>query len=156
MDDQRGLMEETMEEITSFGSVYRMMEDVLRYHISIKEVRFSHRNIAGLKMREFREVVFHEPGYSLFVTPYSFDHVLSRMRYVISLREKIKMLEEQFRGLEKEFRKASQRINLYEQRLIPRCKEAVRRINVHLQDQQAAAVGVAKTAKMLGEEGSYY
>jgi len=153
---QNLLMGEVMAEIASFGPVYRMMEEILRYHISIKEVRFFHRNIAGLKMREFRDVVFDEPGYSLFMTPYSFDHVLSKTREAISLREKIKMLEQQFRGLEKEFRKTSQRINLYDQRLIPQCTEAIRKITVHLQDQQAAAVGVAKVAKRLGEEASYY
>jgi vacuolar-type H+-ATPase subunit D/Vma8 len=61
------------------------------------------------------------------------------------------MLKEGERVLYEGFRKTSQRINLYEQRLIPGCREAIRRIVVYLQDQQAAGVGVAKVAKRLTE-----
>src|SRR5450756_1071662 len=88
----------------------------------------------------------------VFATPYSFETVLVRMREAIALREEIRILKEQERILSDGFRKTSQRINLYEQRLIPDCREALRKIAVYLQDQQAAAVGVAKTAKRLSEE----
>ena len=153
---QKVRMEVVMKEIGSWGGIYRMIEATLRYHLVIREVKYLYRNIAGLRIREFREVVFDEPGYSLFMAPYSFDNILLKTREAISSREMIKVLVEQERILEKEFRKTSQRINLYEQRLIPRCVEVIRKIEVHLQDQQAAAVGVAKVAKRLSEESSYY
>ncbi|MCG7851809.1 MAG: hypothetical protein MIO92_04750, partial [Methanosarcinaceae archaeon] len=57
--------------------------------------------------------------------------------------------KEQEKVLYQGFLKTSQRINLYEQRLIPKGREAIRKITVYLQDQQAAAVGVAKVAKRL-------
>jgi V/A-type H+-transporting ATPase subunit D len=154
--DQRELMETMLEEIRSWASLYWDIERVLRFYIVIREIRCASRNIAGLKIREFKEVEFDDPGYSFFRTPYSFDAVLKRTREAISLRERIKILEEQERVLLEGFRKTSQRINLYEKMLIPQCREAVRRISVYLQDQQAAAVGVAKVAKRLSEEASYY
>lgn len=154
--DQRELMETMVEEIRSWASLYWDIEGILRFYIAVREIRCASRNIAGLKIREFKEVVFDDPGYSLFRTPYSFDAVLKRTREAISLRERIKILEEQEKVLLEGFRKTSQRINLYEKMLIPQCREAVRRISVYLQDQQAAAVGVAKVAKRLSEEASYY
>ncbi len=154
--EQREVMEAILKEIESWASLYWDMEQVLRLYIAIREIRFSSRNIAGLRIREFTEVVFHDPRYSLFRTPFAFDTVLQNTREAISLREHIKILEEQERILMEGFRKTSQRINLYEKRLIPECREAVRRIAVYLQDQQAAAVGVAKVAKSLTEEGSQY
>jgi len=154
--DLRELMETMVEEIRSWASLYWDIEGVLRFYIAIQEIRCASRNIAGLKIREFKEVVFDDPGYSLFRTPYSFDAVLKRTREAISLRERIKILEEQEQVLLEGFRKTSQRINLYEKMLIPQCRDAVRRISVYLQDQQAAAVGVAKVAKRLSEEASYY
>lgn len=154
--DQRELMETMVEEIRSWASLYWDMERVLRFYIVIREIRCASKNIAGLKIREFKEVLFDDPGYSLFRTPYSFDAVLKRTREAISLRERIKILQEQEQVLLEGFRKTSQRINLYEKMLIPQCREAVRRISVYLQDQQAAAVGVAKVAKRLSEEASYY
>ena len=154
--DQRELMEAMVEEIRSWASLYWDIEGILRFYIAVREIRCASRNIAGLKIREFKEVVFDDPGYSLFRTPYSFDAVLKRTRDAISLRERIKILEEQEQVLLEGFRKTSQRINLYEKMLIPQCRDAVRRISVYLQDQQAAAVGVAKVAKRLSEEASYY
>jgi len=153
---QRELMENKLEDIRSWASLYWDIEHVLRFYIAIREVRWVSRNIAGLKIRDFVEVIFEDPGYSLFRTPYSFDEVLIKTREAISLRERIKILEEQEEVLLDGFRKTSQRINLYEKRLIPRCRESIRKISVYLQDQQAAAVGVAKVAKRLSEEASYY
>lgn len=153
--DQRESMEKILEEIRSWASLYWDMEQFLRFYIAIREIRFASRNVAGLKIREFKEIIFDEPGYSLFRTAYSFDVVLKRTREAISLREHIKILEEQEQILLEGFRKTSQRINLYEKRLVPQCREGIRRITVYLQDQQAAAVGVAKVAKRLSEEGSY-
>ena len=153
---QRELMETMLADIRSWASLYWDVGKILRYYIAIREIRCVSRNVAGLKIREFKEVIFDDPGYSLFRTPFSFDTILKKTRDAISLREGIKILEEQEQVLLEGFRKTSQRINLYEKRLIPQCREAIRRISVYLQDQQAAAVGVAKVAKRLGEEASYY
>lgn len=149
-------LEKVLEEIRTWASLYWNMEQMLKYFISIREVRSTWRNVAGLKVREFLEVVYEDPGYSLFVTPYSFDTVLAKSRAAIALREKIAILKEQERILGEGFRKTSQRINLYEKRLIPFCQDSIRKISVYLQDQQAAAVGVAKVAKRLSEEATYY
>ncbi|MCE5262490.1 MAG: V-type ATP synthase subunit D [Deltaproteobacteria bacterium] len=138
-------------EMAQWSALIRDVEPLLRYFIEIEDVRFAMRNVAGLKIPRFESVAFAEPSYSFFATPYSFETVLVRMREAIALREEIRILKEQEKILSDGFRKTSQRINLYEQRLIPDCREALRKISVYLQDQQAAAVGVAKAAKRLSE-----
>jgi V/A-type H+/Na+-transporting ATPase subunit D len=155
IEDQQAIMSQRLEEIARWSPLYWDFQKILPFFISIREVRSRSRNVAGLKVPEFREVVFDEPPYSLFATTYSFDAVLSRTREAISSREHVRILMEQERILSDGFRKTSQRINLYEQRLIPDCREAIRKITVYLQDQQAAAVGVAKVAKRLSEEALY-
>jgi V/A-type H+-transporting ATPase subunit D len=129
------------------------MEASLLSVVAVRQVRVSIRNVAGLKIPLFEEVIFENPSYSLFATPYSFEMVLARLRDAVRLREKMKVLRRQELILSEGLRKTSQRINLYEQRLIPDCREAIRKIVVYLQDQQAAAVGVAKVAKRLLEAG---
>ena len=62
------------------------------------------------------------------------------------------MLEEKKRSLEKELRDVSIRVNLFEKVLIPRCREAVKKIKVFLGDQELAAVAQAKVAKQKIEE----
>lgn len=148
---QEARMQEILREIGVWSSLYGDMGPLLRYFIEIKEVKTSIRNVAGLKAPQFHGVVFSDPPYSFFATPFSFEEVLRQTREAMECRESIRMLREQEKVLFEGFRKTSQRINLYEQRLIPDCREAIRKIAVYLQDQQAAAVGVAKVAKRMTE-----
>jgi V/A-type H+/Na+-transporting ATPase subunit D len=151
--DREAALAHLLADTEQWSALIRDMEGLLRYFLEIREVRFSLHNVAGLNIPWFREVIFAEPSYSVFATAYSFETVLTRLREAICLREEIRILREQEKILADGFRKTSQRINLYEQRLIPSCREALRKIAVYLQDQQAAAVGVAKVAKRLLEAG---
>ena len=155
IEDRQSIMDMRLNEIAGWSPLYWDMQKILPFYVAISEVRVKSKNVAGLKVPEYQEVIFDEPSYSLFATPYSFDIVLLSTREAISLREHIRVLRKQEGILSDGFRKTSQRINLYEQRLIPDCREAIRKITVYLQDQQAAAVGVAKVAKRLKEEALY-
>jgi V/A-type H+-transporting ATPase subunit D len=151
--EQENALAQLTADISVWSSLVRDMEGLLRPFVEIRQVRVSMHNVAGLKIPLFQEVVFEDLSYSAFAAPYSFEIVLGRLREAIRLREKLRILLSQERILAEGFRKTSQRINLYEQRLIPECREALRKIAVYLQDQQAAAVGVAKVAKRLLEAG---
>jgi V/A-type H+-transporting ATPase subunit D len=150
---QEEVLAALLAEMAQWSALFRDLEPLMRYFLEIQDVRFALHNVAGLKIPRFETVVFADPPYSVFATPGSFEAVLARMREAITLRERIRVLREQEKILSDGFRKTSQRINLYEQRLIPDCREALRKIAVYLQDQQAAAVGVAKAAKRLGGNG---
>jgi V/A-type H+-transporting ATPase subunit D len=150
---QENALAQLIADMALWAPLVRDMEGQLKPFIKIRQIRVAMHNVAGLKIPLFEEVVFGDPSYSVFATSYSFEIVLERLREAIRRREKLKILLEQERILADGFRKTSQRINLYEQRLIPECREALRKIAVYLQDQQAAAVGVAKVAKRLLEAG---
>jgi V/A-type H+-transporting ATPase subunit D len=149
--EQEARLNDIMQEITTWSALYGDMGPLLKYFIQIEEIKSSVRNVAGLKVPQFHGVAFSDPPYSYFATPLSFEEVLRQSRGAVECREAIRMLREGEQVLFEGFRKTSQRINLYEQRLIPDCREAIRKIVVYLQDQQAAAVGVAKVAKRLTE-----
>ncbi len=151
--EQEGALTALTADISVWSPLIRDMEGILKPFIEIRQIRVSMHNVAGLKIPLFQEVIFEDHSYSVFATSYSFEIVLERLREAICRREKLKILLTQERILADGFRKTSQRINLYEQRLIPECREALRKIAVYLQDQQAAAVGVAKVAKRLLEAG---
>jgi V/A-type H+-transporting ATPase subunit D len=149
--EQEDRLQEIMREISAWGALLADMGPLVRPFIEVREVRSSFHNVAGLQVPLFHGVAFAEAPYSYFATPPSFEEVIRQSRRAIECRAEIRMLREGERVLYEGFRKTSQRINLYEQRLIPGCREAIRRIVVYLQDQQAAAVGVAKVAKRLTE-----
>jgi V/A-type H+-transporting ATPase subunit D len=144
-------LEALLAEMALWSPLIHDLENQLRPFLEIREILITMNNVAGLKIPLFRDVIFEDHAYSIFATAYSFEIVVARLREAIRLREELRILRKQELILAEGFRKTSQRINLYEQRLIPNCREALRKIAVYLQDQQAAAVGVAKVAKRLLE-----
>jgi V/A-type H+-transporting ATPase subunit D len=115
--------------------------------VEVDEVRVQRDNVAGVSTPEFLEVVFKDKPYSLFTTPGWLDMVLDALRRLISIREELKVLKEKDRLLREELRTTTQRVNLFEKRLIPELKENIRRIKIFLGDQETASVGWAKIAK---------
>lgn len=120
--------------------------DVLDY-LHIQEVRTKKDNIAGVEVPEFENVVFKDLPYSLFATPAWLDSALEYLAKILTIREELRILSEKEALLREELRTTTQRVNLFEKKLIPELKENIRRIKIFLGDEETAAVGRAKLAK---------
>ena len=120
--------------------------------LNIEEVRVEMDNIAGVEVPEFREVAFRETPYSLFATPSWLDTAIDGMRHLVAIREEIRVLREKEALIREELRTTTQRCNLFEKKLIPELKENIRKIRIFLGDQETAAVGRAKIAKVKTQE----
>ncbi|MFH1090056.1 MAG: V-type ATP synthase subunit D [Pseudomonadota bacterium] len=119
------------------------VEDFIR----IQTVLTQTDNVAGVVVEEFEAVVFEERPYSLFATPAWLDPVIETLQGLIRTREELRVLLERERLLREELRVTTQRVNLFEKRLIPELTENIRRIKIFLGDEETAAVGRAKLAK---------
>ncbi len=104
-------------------------------------------NIAGVEIPILDEVVFSEPTYHLFDTPFWLESGINGVKEIITSREQIIILREKKKLLEKELRDVSIRVNLFEKIMIPRIKENIKKIKIFLGDQQLAAVSQAKVSK---------
>jgi len=116
-------------------------------YLEVDAVRTETDNIAGVEVPEFQKVVFKDRPYSLFATPAWLDVVLAELKQLISLREELRTLRKKEELLQDELRTTTQRVNLFEKKLIPELKENIRRIKIFLGDDETAAVGRAKLAK---------
>lgn len=123
-------------------------------YLQIEEVRVQKENIAGVEVPEFEEVVYKEVLYSLFATPAWLDQALHVLKRLVSLREELRVLMRKEALLRDELRTTTQRVNLFEKKLIPELKENIRKIKIFLGDEETAAVGRAKLAKakLVGKE----
>lgn len=119
------------------------VEDYLR----VERVKAGSDNIAGVEVPEYHAVEFAPAPYSLFTTPAWLDPALDALRGIIELREELRLLREKERLLRQELATTTQRVNLFEKRLIPELKANIRRIKIFLGDEETAAVGRAKLAK---------
>lgn len=110
-------------------------------------VRTSTRNIAGVELPVFEDVLFPPLRYSLFGTPPWVDQALHDLREQSRREARLAVLLEEERLLRKELVRIIQRVNLFEKIMVPQAREAIRRIRIKLGDEMTSAVGRGKIAK---------
>ena len=123
-------------------------------YLQVEDVVIKKDNIAGVEVPEFEKVIFRDAPYSLFATPAWLDKALVILKRLVSLREELGVLIKKEALLRDELRTTTQRVNLFEKKLIPELKENIRRIKIFLGDDETSAVGRAKLAKgkLVGKE----
>jgi V/A-type H+-transporting ATPase subunit D len=115
--------------------------------ISLKEVKTSTGNIAGVDIPVFEKAEFEEKDYDLYSTPLWVDYGVEAVKDVISLNAETGILKKQESLVREELRRTTQRVNLFEKIMIPEAKENIRKIQIYLGDLQTAAVVTGKIAK---------
>jgi len=116
-------------------------------YITVEEILVKKDNIAGVEVPEFDRAVFKECDYSLFTTPLWLDRALEVLKGLVAIREELKVLHEKEALLREELRTTTQRVNLFEKKLIPELRENIRKIKIFIGDEETAAVARAKLAK---------
>lgn len=115
--------------------------------VQVERLLTDTRNIAGVDIPVFKDLVFKDVRYDLFATPAWFDAGLAALQKKLMLYVRGRIIERQMELLREELRTTTQRVNLFEKVKIPETRENIRTINIYLGDQQTAAVGRAKIAK---------
>ncbi|MBE9502558.1 MAG: V-type ATP synthase subunit D [Proteobacteria bacterium] len=115
--------------------------------IEIKNIITEGDNIAGVDIPKFVKADVTDVKYDLYSTPLWLDTALALIKKMLTLRTEIRVLKEQHKRLSAELLITSQRVNLFEKVKIPSSKHIIKRISIHLGDQQIAAVGWGRMAK---------
>ncbi len=110
-------------------------------------------NIAGIRVKVFKELTFREIIYDVADYPLWVDTAVIKLRDIARLDALAKTLREEVEVLERELRSTAQRVNLFEKVKIPETKENIRVIGIYLGDQQTSAVVRGKIAKKKLQEG---
>ena len=139
-------LEKLSEEIAPWIGL--LSEDVkLNEIVNLEKTITAADNIAGCEIPIFVDVVIKISPYDLFETPLWMDDAIRIIKTMLPLRAEVKILKEQQRRLSAELLTTSQRVNLFEKVRIPSAQNIIRRIGIHLGDQQIAAVGWGRIAK---------
>ncbi|MDH3973747.1 MAG: V-type ATP synthase subunit D [Deltaproteobacteria bacterium] len=125
-----------------------LAEDVgLEKMVRCKGIRLGADNIAGVDIPGFEGVDLAVTDYDLLSTPLWVDWAIEKLGRLMVLDARIDVLKKQIALLAQELLVTTQRVNLFEKVKIPEAIDAIRRIAIHLGDQQTAAVVWAKMAK---------
>ena len=126
-------------------------EDLLGGLVTVKEVKTSRANIAGVEIPVFDGIETEVKPIDLWATPAWVDDAVAALTDVLALQCERAVLERQRELVAEELRTTSQRVNLYEKVKIPDCRENIRVIKIAIGDEQTAAVTRGKIAKSRGK-----
>ncbi len=147
LEAKRRELEEILTSVRPWARLLSEPSVDIEDYLQIQEVRTKKDNIAGVEVPEFDQVVYKDFFYSLFATPAWLDKAVDVLRRLVAVREELQVLLEKDRLLREELRTTTQRVNLFEKKLIPELRENIRKIKIFLGDDETAAVGRAKLAK---------
>ena len=133
--------------LDTWVSLFAAGGDVLRGLVSVKEIRRSTANIAGVEIPVFDGIDTEVKDIDLWETPAWVDDAVAALTQILSLRSERLILEKQKALITEELRTTSQRVNLFEKVKIPACRENIRVIKIAIGDEQTAAVTRGKIAK---------
>ncbi|MGQ3684470.1 MAG: V-type ATP synthase subunit D [Candidatus Loosdrechtia sp.] len=104
-------------------------------------------NIAGVKIPKIKSVIFKEREYDLFEMPPWVELVLTELKNMKKVKEEFKICEKQKEILAEELKIVSRRVNLFEKVFIPKTADAIRLINIYLEERQKETVIRSKKCK---------
>ena len=126
-------------------------EELLGGLVSVKEVKTSRANIAGVEIPVFDGIETDVKPIDLWATPAWVDDAVAALTDVLALQCERAVLQRQRELVAEELRTTSQRVNLFEKVKIPDCRENIRVIKIAIGDEQTAAVTRGKIAKSRGK-----
>jgi V/A-type H+-transporting ATPase subunit D len=147
LEVKRRELDETLASVRPWAKLLSEPTVEIEDYLQVEQVRTKKDNIAGVEVPEFDEVVYKDFFYSLFATPPWLDKAVAVLRRLVAVREELRVLLTKEALLKEELRTTTQRVNLFEKKLIPELRENIRKIKIFLGDEETAAVGRAKLAK---------
>ena len=127
-------------------------EEMLSGLVSVKAVRTSSANVAGVEIPVFDGIDTDVGEVDLWSTPAWVDDAIAALTSLLALQSERSVLEKQRELITAELVTTSQRVNLFEKVKIPDCRENIRIIKIALGDEQTAAVTRGKIAKARAPE----
>lgn len=115
--------------------------------VKVEEVHKTYENVAGVELPKLESVQFAPIHLSLFESPAWTDGLIATVKHFLVAIEKAGVGEQKLKALQEELREVSTRVNLFEKILIPRTRQALKKIKVFLGDLEMSAIAQSKVAK---------
>ena len=131
----------------SWIGLFATGEDLLSGLVSVKSIRTSNANVAGVEIPVFNGIDTEVKPIDLWATPMWVDDAVAALTAILALQSERKILQRQRELITAELITTSQRVNLFEKVKIPESRENIRVIKIALGDEQTAAVTRGKIAK---------
>lgn len=115
--------------------------------ITVKEVKTSMKNIAGVKTPQFEKVDFELRPLCLFNLPFWTFNGIALLKELIGLSIEKKIILQTAELLESARKKTTQKVNLYEKVQVPGYADAISKIKKFMNDEESLSKAVQKIMK---------
>ena len=115
--------------------------------ITVKEVKTSMKNIAGVKTPQFEEVEFELKSLCLFNLPFWTFNGIAILKELIGLSIEKNIILHRTELLEAARKKTTQKVNLYEKVQVPGYADAISKIKKFMNDEESLGKAVQKIMK---------
>ena len=133
--------------LNAWVGLFAAGESLLQGLVSVKAVRTSSANVAGVEIPVYDGIDTQVGEVDLWATPAWVDDAVEALTTILALQSERRVLQRQHQLITEELVTTSQRVNLFEKVKIPDCRENIRVIKIALGDEQTAAVTRGKIAK---------
>lgn len=120
--------------------------------VKVDDVNTEKREIAGVTIEVFKDIVFKNIEVDLFNTPLWVDSALDVIQDQKTHRTLLEIEERNLQLLQEELAEARRMKNALKEVFIPETKENIRKIEIYLGDVERLAIGCAKLVKKKKEE----
>ena len=121
-------------------------------HLKVEKIQTQKREVAGVRIEEFDDIVYEDREVDLFNTPLWVDAALEVIRDHKTNRLMVRMEEQNLERLREELAEARRMKNALKEVFIPEARENIRKIEIYLGDVERLAIGCAKLVKKKKEE----
>lgn len=115
--------------------------------VRVDGVEIHEENVVAVRLPVLGEVRFATGHYSPLGRPFWVDVTVERLRAACRLALELDVARERVRRVETAMLRVTQRVNLFERVMIPRAKQTIAQIRLHLGEAERAAVVQAKLSK---------
>lgn len=115
--------------------------------VRVTSVVVGEESVLGSRLPKLDDITFELAEYSMLSKPFWVDFLIECLQRVARITIRRDIERQRVQRLEEAVRRTTQRVNLFEQVLIPQAKSAIQRIKIYLSDTERAAVVRSKLAK---------
>lgn len=115
--------------------------------VRLTDVRLTSENVVGVTVPRLDDIVVDVRPYSPMAMPHWVDDVAALLRDMLIARLQVQVAGQRVACLDEAVSVITQRVNLFDKVLIPTARANIKKIRVHLSDEEMQAVVRSKIAK---------
>lgn len=140
-----------MDALQPWVALFNDSEADLAVFIELREVCIGEENVFGIRVPVFEGLRFQEFPIDFHYYPLWVPEGIAALKQSVEVDSKLDISRQRLAAIRQGYDEANQKVNLFDKKLIPETRAAIREIKTALDARSVAMIVIAKSAKKLQE-----